>query len=122
MNYHPNQVYEDAYNMKFHWGRWLKEDVYEYHNQFMYQFNSPVELQMGILLPIISSCLGLKTRGLWSTEPAVLNPFWMNIAVSGVGKSKARQKLISEPMEYMSCNILDGFKDCEVSHFMTAGM
>ena len=108
--------------MKFYWERWLKEDVYEYHNQFMYQFNSPVELQMGILLPFISSCLGLKTRGLWSTEFAVLNLFWMNIAVSGVGKIKARQKLILEPIEYMSCNILDGFKDFEVSRFMRAGM
>ena len=83
--------------MKFHWERWLKEDVYEYHNQFMYQFNSPIELQMGILLLFISSCLVPKTRGLWSSEPAVLNLFWMNIAASGVGKSKARQKFISKP-------------------------
>ena len=46
----------------------------------------------------------------------------MNIAAFGEGKSKGRQKLISEPMEYMSCNILDGFKDFEVSNFMRAGM
>ena len=108
--------------MKFHWERWLKEDVYKYHNQFLYQFNSPIELQMGFLLPFISSCLEVKIRGLWSTEPAVLNLFWMNIAASGVGKSTARQKLISKPMEYMSHSILDGFKDFEVSHFMRAGM
>ena len=73
--------------------------------------------QSQLLLLCVYSCyvfliyIGLKTRGLWSTNPAVLNLFWMNITASGVGKSKARWKLISEPMKYMSCNILDGFKD-----------
>ena len=96
--------------MKFHWERWLKENVYEYHNQFMYQLNSLIELQMGILLPFISSYLLPEVFGL------------LNIAASGVRKSKARQKLISGPMEYMPHNILDGFKDFEVSYFTRAGL
>lgn len=121
-SYDPRKVYEEAYSIKFNWEKWLPECVFRYHDLIKEEFNSPVELQMGILLPFISSCLGPQTSGLWTTEPGVLNLFWMNIAASGVGKSKARKKLIAEPLEYMATTLADPtFPDFEVSRFTRAG-
>ena len=78
---------------------------------------------MGVLLPFISSCLGPHTLGLWSTYPGVLNLFWINVAASGSGKSIARTKLISEPLEYMTDSNFDiTFPDFGVSRFTRAGM
>ena len=78
---------------------------------------------MGVLPPFISLCLGPHTFGLWSTDPGVLNLFWINIAASGSGKSIPRMKLISEPLEYMmDSNFYITFADFEVSRFTRAGM
>ena len=120
--YDANNLYEDAYNISFNWQKWLKPDVYKYHKLLWQEFNSPVELQMGVLLPFVSSCCGPRTSGLWSTEPGILNLFWMNVAASGVGKSRARKKLISEPLKYMCANMPGReFPDFEVSRFTRAG-
>ena len=78
---------------------------------------------MGVLLPFISSCLDPNTSGLWSTDPGVLNLFWINIAASRRGERIARMKLISEPFEYMIDSNFDiTFPDFEVSRFTRAGM
>ena len=122
MSYDTNKLYEDAYNIKFKWDKWLNPKVYEYHELLWKQFNSPVELQMGVLLPFISSCCGPTTTSIYSTEPGRLNLFWLNIAASGVGKSRARKKLIMEPLQYMGMNIPENiFKDFEVCRFTRPG-
>ena len=123
MSYDANNLYEDAYNINFNWQKWLSPIVYKYHELVWKEFNSPVELQMGVLLPFVAACCGPRTSGLWSTEPGTLNLFWLNVAASGVGKSRARKKLISEPLEYMCQNIQDvEFPDFEVSRFTRPGM
>lgn len=120
--YDATNVYEDAYNISFNWEKWLKADVYQFHKLLWEEFNSPVALQMGVLLPFIASCCGPRASGLWSTEAGHLNLFWLNVAASGVGKSRARKKLISEPLEYMCTTMRDtDFPDFEVSRFTRAG-
>lgn len=122
MSYNPTKLYSDAYSNKFTWEKWLHKDIYQYHYFFRRKYNSPVELQMGVLLPFISSCLGPKTTGLWSTDPGVLNLFWMNIAASGVGKSVARSKFVAQSLEYMaSKNFNLQIPDFQVSRYTRAG-
>ena len=121
MAYNANRLYEDAYKIQFMWDKWLESEVYKYHKLILQESNCPIELQMGVLLPFISSCCGPTTRGLWSTQPGVLNLFWMNIAASGVGKSQARKRMITEPLEFMLHNLDNSVQDFEVSRFTRAG-
>lgn len=120
--YSSTSLYEDAYRNKFNWEKWLPEDVYKYHQLLFKELNSPVELQMGVILPFISSIIGPKTRGLYSTRPSVLNLFWLNVACSGAGKSQARKRMISEPMRYLLQNTNATIEDFTVSKFTRAGM
>ena len=123
MSYDIDKLYYDAYSIKYNWSKWLRNEVYKYHELFELKYNPSITLQMGVLLPFISSCLGPHTSGLWSTDPEVLNLFWINIAASSSGKSIARTKLISEPLEYMTDSNFDiTFPDFEVSRFTRAGM
>ena len=100
-NYVPCTLYQHAFAMSFDWDRHLGEEVFKYHDLTQRQNNTPVELQMGTILPFIAACARPKTRGLFFMEPSVLNLFWLNIAASGVGKSQSRKKCISDPMQYM---------------------
>ena len=77
---------------------------------------------MGTILPFVTSCVGPYTKGLFLTRPSVLNLFWLNIGTSGTGKSQARKKFISEPLEYMLSNGQVKIPDFEISHFTTACM
>ena len=97
-NHMPRTLYEHTFAMSFDWDHHLDEEVFKYHDLTRRQNNTPVELQMGTILPFIAACVGPKTRGLFFTEPSVLNLFWLNIATSSVGKSQSRKKFISDPM------------------------
>ena len=79
----------------------MHSDVYKYHKLFELKYNPSISLQMGVLLLFVSSCLGPQTSGLWSTDPGVLNLFWINIAASGSGKSIVRNRLIAEPLDFL---------------------
>ena len=123
MSYNIDKLYYDAYSIKYNWSKWLHSEVNKYHELFELKYNSSITLQMGVLLPFISSCLGPQTSGLWSTDPGVLNLFWINIAASSSGKSIARSKLIAEPLDYMRDTNFDiTFPDFEVSRFTRAGI
>ena len=98
-------LYEDAFNISYNWKKWLPADVYRYHELVCKEVNAPVELQMGIFLPFISSVCGPLTKGHFLMRPSCLNLFWLNIAASGVGKLQTRKQMISEPLQY----ILQGF-------------
>ena len=122
MSYDIDKLYYDAYSIKYNWSKWLHSEVYKYHELFEFKYNPSISLQMGVLLTFISLCLGPQTLGLWSTDPGVLNLFWINIAASGSGKSIARNKLIAEPLGYMRDTNFDiTFPDFEVSRFTRAG-
>ena len=83
--------------------------------------NSPVPLQMGVMLPFVLACLGPTTHGYFLTRPLVLNLFWLNVAASRVGKSETRKHLIPEPLEYIFLQPDTQISDFEVSKFTRAG-
>ena len=51
---------------------------YDYHALVWKETNVPVDLHMGAVLPFIASCFGPRTKGLFLTQPSVLNLFWIN--------------------------------------------
>ena len=120
-NYTPHTLYEYAFAMSFEWDHHLDEEVFKYHDLTLRQNNTPVELQMGTILPFIAACASPKTRGLFFTEPSVLNLFWLNIAASSVGKSQSRKKFISDSMQYMMQDPSVQVQDFEVCNFSRAG-
>ena len=82
---------------------------------------SPVELQMGILLPFISTICGPLVRGLFLTRPSVINLFWINVAVSGVGKTQSWKRMVLEPLKFILNNTDHAVEDFKVSKYTRAG-
>ena len=71
MSYDIDKLYYNAYSIKYNWTKWLRNEVYKYHELVELKDNPSITLQMGVFLPFISSCLGPHTLGLWSTDPGV---------------------------------------------------
>ena len=120
-SYTTRNLYEQSFNMDFQWDKHLDPIVFKFHDLMRRELNTPIELQMGTILPFIGSCAGPGTRSLFFTQPSVLNLFWMNIAASGVGKSQSRKKFISQPLEYMMSVRDVEVPDFEVCSFTRAG-
>lgn len=120
--YRTSQVYEDAFGLVPNFKKWLPCKVYEYHNLVYEELNSPVALQMGVLLPFIASLCGPRTKGHFLTRPSPLNLFWLNVAASGVGKSQTRTRMLTEPLTYLLGKCGAELQDFEVSKFTRAGM
>ena len=99
----------------------LPSDVYDYHSLVYKEVNAPVELQMGVLLPLISTICGPLVRGLFLTRPSIINLFWINVAVSGVGKTQSRKRMVSEPLKFILSNTDHAVEDFEVSKYTWAG-
>ena len=121
LEYASLRLYKDAYKMEFNWEKRLPRKVYEYHDLNYREVNGPVSLEMGVLLPFISSLCGPKTKGHFLTRPSCINLFWINIAASGVGKSQSKERMISQPLGYMMENLDASFQDFEVSKYTRAG-
>ena len=94
---------------------------FKFHNLTCMETNAPISLQMGVMLPFVSACLGPTTRGCFMMSPSVLNLFWLNVAASAVGKSETRKRLVSEPLEYIFSQEDVKLEDFEVSKFTRAG-
>ena len=120
-NYTPCTLYEESFNMDFKWHKHLNETVFKFHNLMGRELNTPIELQMGTILPFITACVGPQTQSVFFTEPSVLNIFWMNIAASGISKSQSCKKLIGQPLEYMMKAKDVEVPDFEVCSFTRAG-
>ena len=112
-----SMLYETAYSIPFNWHHHLPPDVYNYHSLIWKETNAPIDLHMGVVLPFVSSCLRPCTKGLFLTRATVLNLFWINVAVSGVGKSVTCHRFISEPLDYMIQNSGGCVPEFEISHF-----
>ena len=119
--YTKQKLYEEAFNVSFNWEKFLTPRCYEFHNLTCMETNSPVPLQMGVMLLFVLACLGPTTHRCFLTRPSVLNLFWLNVAASRVGKSKTRKRLISEPLEYIFLQPDVHISDFEVSKFTRAG-
>ena len=121
--YTPRNLYEESFAMNFNWEKHLYTGVYRFHDLMHRELSTPIELQMGTVLPFIAACCGPETKASFFTQPSVLNIFWMNIAASGVGKSQSRKRLdlIAEPQEYMMHDKELKIPDFEVCNFTRAG-
>lgn len=117
----PLQLYEKMFNIQFNWEKWLDENIYRYHDLTFKAFNCPITLQMGLILPFVSSLLGPKTKANFFCTPSVLNTFWINVAASGTGKSQCRQRFISGPLEYIMQHSGHEVQDFEVCKYTRAG-
>ena len=120
-SYTPRNLYEESFTMNFNWEKHLYGDVYRFHDLMHRELSTPIELQMGTVLPFIGTYCGPETKAIFFTQPSVLNIFWMNIAASGVGKSQSRKRLIAEPLEYMMHDKELKIPDFEVCNFTRAG-
>ena len=116
-----SMLYETAYSMNFNWDQHLPKEVYEYHSLVWKETNVLVDLHMGAVLPFVASCLGPRMKGLFLTRPSVLNLFWINVAVSSVGKSVMHHRFITEPLDYMINKSAGSVADFEISRFMRPG-
>ena len=115
------ELYETAYNIEFNWEKWLPPEVFKFHRLNFEEYNSPIELQMGLILPFVGSLIGPKTKCKFSTRKSCCNLFWVNVAASGVGKTQSRKRMISEPLKYLMQNVERNMFDFEVSKFTRAG-
>ena len=95
--------------------------MYRYHELVCKEVHAPVELQMGILLPFISSVHEPLKKGQFLTRTSCLNLFWLNIAASGVGKSQTRKCMISQRLQYILQNTDRAVQDFEVLKYTRAG-
>ena len=119
--YTKQKLYEEAFNVNCDWEKCLPPKCFQFHNLTCMETNAPISLQMGVMLPFVSACLGPTTRGCFMMRPSVLNLFWLNVAASGVGKSETRKRLVSEPLEYIFLQDDIKLEDFEVSKFTRAG-
>ena len=116
------KLYEHAYKLKVNWERLLPKKMFRYHDLLWKEINAPISLQMGSLLPFISTLCGPITKSLFLTRPSVINLFWINIAASGSGKTQSRSRLVSESIEYILKHTHLDIEDFEVSKYTRAGM
>ena len=120
--YNSSRVYEEAFKMKFRWEDWLPDEVFQFHNYLYKAQNTPIGLQMGVLLPFVSSLCGPRTKCTFLNTPSVLNLFWLNVGASGIGKTQARRAMIADPMKYILQHTGSDQCDFVVSKFTAAGM
>ena len=120
-DYTPDRLYHEAFSLECDWELNLPTKIYRYHDLIWKEFNSPIALQMGILLPFISSICGPTTRCRYMTRPSVCNLFWLNVSASGSGKSQCRNQLVSETLEYILNHTNKEISDFEVSRYTRAG-
>lgn len=115
------KLYEHAYKLKTNWENILDGKMFKYHDLLWKETNAPISLQMGSLLPFISTLCGPSTKSLFLTRPSVINLFWINIAASGSGKTQSRSRLVSESIDYILNHTAMSIEDFEVSKYTRAG-
>ena len=123
MSTFSDRVYQEAFNIDYKWHKYLPNFVHKFHDLMYREYNTPVSLQMGTLLPFVASLCGPTTRGRWTTQSSVINFFTINVASSGCGKTQCRVHLISKPLDYMMENLKnESLPDMEVNKFTRAGI
>ena len=121
VNVTANHLYEEAFNIKYEWEKFLPKEVFKYHDLIAKECNAPVDLQMGTILPFVASCVGPNTKGVFLTWPSCLNLFLTVVGASKAGKSQSRKHFISEPLKYVLKNERVDIPDFEISKFTHTG-
>ena len=57
VNVTANHLYEEAFNIKYEWEKFLPKEVFKYHDLIAKECNAPVDLQMGTILPFVPVAL-----------------------------------------------------------------
>ena len=86
--YTKQKLYEEAFNVSYNWEKYLTEKCFNFHDLTCQETNSPISLQMGVMLPFVSACLGPSTRGCFMTRPSVLNYFGLTLPQVVLAKAK----------------------------------
>ena len=120
-NVTTDHLYEEAFNIKYEWEKFLPKEVFKYHDLISKECNAPVDLQMGTILPFVTSCVGPNTKGVFLIRPSCLNLFWIVVGASGAGKSQSHKHCIMEPLKYVLNSGCVGLPDFEISKFTRAG-
>ena len=120
-NVTADHLYEEAFNIKYEWEKFLPKEVFKYHDLISKECNAPVDLQMGTILPFVTSCVGPNTKGVFLTRPSCLNLFWIVVRASGAGKSQSCKHFIMEPLKYVLNSGCVSLPDFEISKFTRAG-
>ena len=100
-NVTADHLYEEAFNIKYEWEKFLPKEVFKYHDLISKECSVPVDLQMGTIFPFVTCCVGPNTKGVFLTRPSCLNLFWIVVGVSGAGKSQSCKHSITEPLKYV---------------------
>ena len=61
--YTKQKLYEEAFNVSFNWEKYLSPKCFKFHDLTCREINSPISLQVGVMLPFVSACLGPTTCG-----------------------------------------------------------
>ena len=56
--YTKQKLYEEAFNVNYDWEKCLPDKCFKFHNLTCMETNAPISLQMGVMLPFVSACLG----------------------------------------------------------------
>ena len=121
VNVTAGHLYEEAFNIKYEWEKFLPKEVFKYHDLIAKECNAPVDLQMGTVLPFVASCIGPNTKGIFLMCPSCLNLFWIVVGASRAGKSQSQKHFITEPLKYVLKNGRVNIPDFEISKFTCAG-
>ena len=121
VNVTANYLYEEAFNIKYEWEKFLPKEVFKYHDLIAKECNALVDLQMGTILLFVVSCIGPNTKGIFLMRPSCLSLFWIVVGASGAGKSQSRKHFITEPLKYVLKNGRVDIPDFEISKFTHAG-
>ena len=117
VNLTADHLYEEAFNIKHEWEKFLPKEVFRYHNLILKKCNAPVDLQMGTIYTLCSKLCGSNTKGVFLTQPSCLNLFWIIVGASGAGKSQSHKHFITEPLKYVLNSGRLGLPDFEISKF-----
>ena len=120
-NVTADHLYEEAFNIKYEWEKFLPKEVFRYHDLISKECNAPVDLQMGTILPFVASCVGPNTKGVFLMRLSCLNLFWIVIGASGPGKSQSHKHFFTEPLKYVLNSGRVGLPDFEISKFTRTG-
>ena len=55
--YTKQKLYEEAFNVSFNWEKYLSPKCFKFHDLTCREINSPISLQMGVMLPFVSGLL-----------------------------------------------------------------
>ena len=74
-SYTPRNLYEESFAMNFNREKHLYSDVYRFHDLMRRELSTPIELQMGTVLPFIGACCGPETKAILSLNLLCLTYF-----------------------------------------------